>query len=91
MLFIKADKAMKKLGFEKIEESKFGVTYRRENKQFNFIERLDICHKANGNHLIMPYIEGINSDGLNNSGALTYSEMKTVMKKYRELKRKYKW
>ena len=32
MLFVKADRKMERLGFEKIEESKFGASYRKENK-----------------------------------------------------------
>lgn len=90
-MFKNADKLLEKLGFEKIEESKFGVSYRKENKEYNFIQRLDICHKASGNHLFQSYVEGINSDGFNNCVGLTYPEMKVAMKKYQELKRKYRW
>lgn len=52
MLFLKADKAMEKLGFEKISEHEFGVSYRKEIKKYCFTQRLDIVHKADGNHLI---------------------------------------
>lgn len=90
-MFKKADKLLKRLGFEKIEENKFGVSYRKENKEYNFAQRLDIGHKADGNHLLQSYVEGVNSDGFNNCVGLTYPEMKAVMKKYRELKRKYRW
>lgn len=91
MLFVKADKEMEKLGFEKIEENKFGVSYRKEIKKYNFTQRLDIGHKADGNHLIQSYVEGMNSEGFNNCVGVTYPEMKSVMKKFRELKRKYRW
>lgn len=91
MLFVKADKAMEKLGFEKIEENEFGVSYRKEIKKYNFTQRLDIGHKADGNHLIQSYVEGINSEGFNNCVGITYPETKTIMKKFRELKRKYRW
>ena len=91
MIFKKADKLLKRLGFEKIEENKFGASYRKENKEYNFTQRLDIVHKNNGNHIIQSYVEGVNSDGFNNCVGLTYPEMKAVMKKYRELKRKYRW
>lgn len=91
MLFVKSDKAMEKLGFEKIEENKFGASYRRKNKEYNFTQRLDIGHKAGGNHLFQSYVEDTNSDGFNNCVGVTYPEMKAVMKKYRELKRKYRW
>ena len=91
MLFVKADRKMEKLGFEKIEENKFGVSYRKENKEYNFTQRIDIVYKSSENHLIQSYVEGTNSDGFNNCVGLTYAEMKAVMKKYRELKRKYRW
>lgn len=91
MLFVKADKEMEKLGFEKIEESKFGASYRKENKEYNFTQRLDIVHKNNGNHIIQSYVEGTNSEGFNNCVGLSYPERKSILKKYRELKRKYRW
>ena len=90
-MFKKADKLLKRLGFEKIEESKFGASYRKEIKKYNFTQRLDIGHKADGNHLIQSYVEGMNSEGFNNCVGVTYPEMKAVMKKFRELKRKYRW
>ena len=91
MLFLKADKAMGKLGFEKISEHEFGVIYRKEIKKYGFAQRLDIVHKADGNHLIQSYVEGINSEGFNNCVGITYPEMKAIMKKYNEMKRKYGW
>lgn len=90
-MFKKADKLLKRLGFEKIEENKFGVSYRKENKEYNFAQRLDIGHKADGNHLLQSYVERTNYDGFNNCVGITYPEMKAVMKKFRELKRKYRW
>ena len=87
MLFLKADKAMEKLGFEKISEHESGVSYRKEIKKYGFTQRLDIVHKADGNHLIQSYVEGI----INNCVGITYPEMKAIMKKYHELKRKYGW
>lgn len=90
-MFKKADKLLKRLGFEKIEENKFGVSYRKENKEYNFAQRLDIGHKADGNHLLQSYVEGANSDGFNNCVGITYPEIRAVMKKFRELKRKYRW
>lgn len=91
MLFVKVDRKMERLGFEKIEESKFGASYRKENKEYNFTQRLDIVHKNNGNHIIQSYVEGTNSEGFNNCVGLSYPEIKAILKKYRELKRKYRW
>lgn len=89
------DKKLEKLGFVKDivteSENEYGVRYRREVSEFNYIQRLDILHKANGRHLIQSYQEGVNSDGFNNVVGLTYEETKLAMRKYRQLKRKYKW
>ena len=91
MMFKKAEKLLKELGFYKVEESEYGASYHKEVKDYKFVQRLDISHKASGNHLFQSYVEGTNSDGFNNCVGLTYPEMKAVMKKYRELKRKYRW
>lgn len=75
-------------------EDKFGVFYKRVvpiNNYESYIHRLDILHKANGNHLIQSYQEGVNSDGFNNMVGLDCKTTKLAMKKYRQLKRKYKW
>lgn len=90
-MFKNADKLLENLGFKKIEENKFGVSYQKENKEYNFTQRLDIVHKESGNHLIQSYVEGTNSDGFNNCVGITYPEIKVIMKKYRELKRRYRW
>lgn len=64
-------------------ENEYGVCYRREVSEFNYIQRLDILHKANGRHLIKSYQEGLNFDGFNNAVGLTYEETKLAMRKYR--------
>ena len=91
MLFIKADRKMEKLGFEKAQEDEFGVTYLRKINKYNFVHRIDVVKKSDGNHLVQSYQTKTNSEGFNNCVGLTYQEMKAVMKKYRELKRKYRW
>lgn len=94
-MFKNVDEKLKDLGFVKVEnESKYGVCYMRFvsiNNDEYYIHRLDIIHKANGNHLIQSYEEEVNSDGFNNTVGLNYEVTKLAMKKYRQLKRKYKW
>lgn len=90
-LFKSVDEKLKDLGFKKLEENKFGVSYVKDITEFSYKQRLDIMHKANGKHLIQSYQEGTNSDGLNNVVGLSYEETKLAMKKYRQLKRKYEW
>ena len=91
MLFVKADREMEKLGFEKVQEDEFGVTYLKKINEHNFVHRIDIVKKSDGNYLVQSYQTKTNSDGYNNCVGLTHSEMKAIMKKYRELKRKYRW
>lgn len=94
-MFKNIDKKLAEIGFEKLhgedEESKYGVYYRRKIEDYGYTQRLDIVHKKSGNHLIQSYQEGVNSDGLSNVVGLTYKEMKLVMKKYRQMKRRYGW
>lgn len=94
-MFESIDKKLEKIGFEKLhgedEESEYGVYYRRKVEEYGYYQRLDICRKSRGRHLIMSYQEGVNSDKFNNSVGLTYKEMKFAMKKYRKMKRKYAW
>lgn len=91
-MFKSADKILKKLGFEKVNgDSKYGANYRRKDKKYGYIQALNITHKENGKHLIQSYVGGVNSEGFSNCVGLTYPEMRAAMKKYRELKRKYKW
>lgn len=94
-MFKSADKMMEELGFEKLEgddaESRYGACYQRTNEKYHYVQRLDILHKASSSHLIQSYVAKMNSDGFNDCVGLTYKEMKAAMKKYRELKRKYRW
>lgn len=90
----KIDEKLRKLGFEQLKddpENKYGVSYIRSNKRFEYIHRVDIVHKANGKHLILSYENNVNSDMYNNVVGLTYNELKLFMAKYREMKRKYRW
>lgn len=94
-IFKNVDDRLKELGFLKMEnETEYGVYYFRIvpiNSYDSYIHRLDIIHKNNGRHLIQSYEETTNSDGFNNMVGLDYETMKLAMKKYRQLKRKYKW
>ena len=60
-------------------------------KEGSYDHCLDILHKANGNHIIQSYQKRLNSDDFSNMVGLTYKETKLALKKYRQLKRKYKW
>lgn len=96
MKFTRADKKLAKLGFAKFctddgKETKYGVSFGKTDVKNGGYHRIDIIHKENGRHLIQSYQEGLNSDAFNNCCGLTYKEMKAAMRKYREMKRKYRW
>lgn len=96
MKFTRADRKLAKLGFGKYDtdnekEGEYGVSFGRSDTDICGIHRIDIIYKFNGQHLIQSYQENSNSNGYNNSVGLTYEEMKAIMSKYREMKRKYKW
>lgn len=68
-----------------------GACYEREITEYDYIQCLEITHKASGKHLIQSYQKGVNKDGFNNVVGLTYEETKLAMKKYKQLKREYNW
>lgn len=94
---MRIDKKFEKMGFIKAggknAENKYGVCYRRNVTASHscYTQRLDILHKKDGSHLIQSYQEGRNHDGLNNAVGLTYEETRLAMRKYRQMKRKYRW
>ena len=94
-LFKSVDEKLEDLGFIKVEtEDQFGACYMKDVHTKHgecYIHRLDILHKAGGEHIIQSYQEDVNSDGFNNMVGLNYKVTKLAMRKYRQLKRKYKW
>ena len=85
------DKKLKKMGFEKEYENKYGAGFYRKDEKHSYIQILEIYHKRSGNHLIVSYQQDVNKEGLNNAVGLTYEEVKLAIKKYKQLSRKYKW
>lgn len=85
------DKKIKKLGFQKEKEDKYGVIYIRKDEKYGFTQCVNILHKQSGNHLIQSYEINVNNDGYNNCVGITLKEMKLFFKKAKQLKRKYKW
>ena len=91
MCFNNVDKRLRKLNWVKQKENHYGATYLRYEYNGKYLHRLDIMHKGSGDHLIQSYEQGVNSDGFNNCVGLGYQDMKLALKKYRQLKRRYKW
>lgn len=85
-LFKNVDEKFEKLGFIKTYESKIAVTYEKKIEKYDYIQSIDICRKASGNHIVISGEKGINKDGFNNAVGLTKQEMKLCIKKMREMK-----
>ena len=81
-----ADKMFEKLGFKKLEESKFFVRYRKIITEHDYVHCIEFYHKADGNHIVHSLVAGINSDGFSNSVGVTIPEIKAIKRKFKELK-----
>lgn len=85
-LFKSTDEKLKEIGFEKIQDDNYGVTYERFNMRYNYTQVLTIVHKKSGNHIIQSYDKNLfDSKGIGNTCVgLTYRETKLIMKKIKE-------
>ena len=80
------DKKLLKLGFKKTEENKNVVSYQKYDKKFKFTHQVDMFENK-----IFSYDGSCKNGDFSNCVALSYREAKLFMKKYRQMKRKYKW
>lgn len=84
MFFKNVDERLADLGFVKVCDDKFIVSYERYNDEYKYTHVLDICHKRSGRHIIQSYDkESATADGCNNVG-LTYLETKLALKKMKQ-------
>lgn len=89
MIFKKADKELERLGFIKNSEleSDHGVMYFRPFKNGDGNQVIWIFKNKSGNHFMSSIEDGEDFTAV----GLTYEEVKAIMHKYREMKRKYGW
>jgi len=78
MLLQNIDKMFEEIGFIKVKENKYGVTYERDNVEYNYTQVLAILHKASGRHIIQSYDKDLfDTKGIGNTCVgLSYYEMK---------------
>lgn len=81
------DKKFEKIGFIKVRENEFGVSYEREDIGYGYTQTLDIVRKASGRHIVQSYDKDLFDTKLigNTCVGLTYYEMKLVLKKMKKL------
>lgn len=86
-LFKTVDEKFEKIGFSKVEENEYGVTYKRKDKEHNFIQTLALLHKSSGRHLIQSYdADLMDEKKIGNTGVgLTMYEAKLCVKKIKQM------
>lgn len=86
-IFKSIDEKLKEIGFDKISEDKYGVTYKRYNAKYNYWHCVDILHKASGRHILQSYDENLMDEKKigNTCVGLTGYEMGLFVKKMKKL------
>ena len=84
-LFKSIDEKFEEIGFKKISENKHGASYERYDKEYEYNQRLDLCYKVNGNHIIQSYDETNTTKDYSPVVGLTAYEMKLALKKMKQL------
>ena len=85
-LFKNIDEKLEDIGFVKIKDDKYTVTYERKLVKYNYTQVLDICHKTSGKHIVQSYDKDLmDKKSIGNiCVGLTYYEMKLIMKKMKQ-------
>ena len=87
-MFKTVDQKIADLGFTKVHEDKFGVLYERQND--GYTQRVDIVHKASGNHILQSYDPELYAKEKNKTigngvVGLTCTELRLFAKKMKQL------
>ena len=87
-IFKNIDEKFEDIGFKKVKDDKYSVTYERYNRKYKYIQVLAICHKKDGRHIIKSYDKDLfDKKGIGNTGVgLTYYETKFALKKMKKKK-----
>lgn len=85
-MFKNIDKKFEEIGFFKIKEDEYGVCFERYNKDFDYIQRLDILKKSNGKHIVQSYDKTNTTSSFSPVVGLTGYELKLVLKKMKKIK-----
>lgn len=85
-LFKTADEKLADIGFTKVSDNDYYVSYEREMPDYNYTHCLAVLYKASGRHLVQSYDKtSFDEKGIGNlCVGLTYYETKLIMKKMRE-------
>jgi len=86
-LFKTVDDKFAEIGFIKKKEDEYGVTYERKIEKYNYVQTLDLVHKASGRHLIQSYDAMLMDEKKvgNTCVGLTMYEAKLCVKKMKQM------
>ena len=86
-LFKTVDEKFAEIGFVKVEEDEYGVTYKRKDYEYGYTQTLDLLHKASGRHLIQSYDADLMDEQKigNTCVGLTMYEAKLCVKKMKQM------
>ena len=88
-IFKNIDEKFEDIGFKKVKDDRYSVTYERYNEKYKYMQVLDICHKKeDGRHIIQSYDKDLfDNRGIGNTCVgLTYYETKLALKKMKKKK-----
>ena len=83
-LFKSIDERIERIGYKKIKEGKYGTSYEKIEPQ-GYIHKVDICHKADGRHLMFSFTNSFDVVGL------TYNELLLFVYKFFLLKLRWRF
>ena len=86
-LFKTVDEKFAEIGFVKVEENEYGVTYKRKVDEYDYTQTLALLHKSSGRHLIQSYDADLMDEQKigNTCVGLTMYEAKLCVKKMKQM------
>ena len=87
-IFKTVDEKFEEIGFTKIKEDKYGATYERLNKKYNYTQVIALLHKRSGFHIVQSYDKDLFDTKIigNTCVGLTMYETKLCIKKMKEMR-----
>ena len=86
-LFKTVDERFAEIGFIKVDESEYGVTYHKLDTNYRYTQCLALMHKASGRHIVQSYDVNLMDEKKigNTCVGLTMYEMKLCLKKMKQM------
>lgn len=90
-IFKTIDEKFAEIGFTKVKEDKYGISYTRYNEKYKYTQCLDIVYKEHGSNLIQSYDSNLrDTKGIGNTCVgLSMYEAELCIKKMKQWMKKY--